>query len=252
MKAMFFSAGLGTRLRPLTNDRPKALVEVSGRPLLEWNILRLKAAGYTDIVVNVHHFGQRVMDFVQGLDLEGMRFYVSDERSELLDTGGGLWHARQFLADGEDFLLCNADILTDLDLAALRQQHLSQDGLATLSVRQRQTSRYLLFDENKTLCGWQNVKTGETKMSREETDLIPWAFSGHHYISPRIFPLIAERGVFSIIDLYLRLAKQHDIYAFPDQEASWLDVGKPERLALAADLLTKMAWSHQMQESEED
>ena len=249
---MIFSAGLGTRLRPLTNDRPKALVEVSGRSLLEWNILRLKAAGYTEIVVNVHHFGQRVMDFVQGLDLEGMHFYVSDERSELLDTGGGLWHARQFFAEGEDFLLCNADILTDLDLAALRQQHLSQDGLATLSVRQRQTSRYLLFDEDKTLCGWQNVKTGETKMSREETKLIPWAFSGHHYISPRIFPLIAERGVFSIIDLYLRLAKQHDIYAFSDQEANWLDVGKPERLALAADLLTKMAWSHQMQESEED
>lgn len=252
MKAMIFSAGLGTRLRPLTNDRPKALVEVSGRSLLEWNILRLQAAGYTEIVVNVHHFGDRVIDFIEHLSLEGMRFYVSDERSELLDTGGGLWHASEFLVDGEDFLLCNADILTDLDLAALRQQHLSQNALATLSVRQRQSSRYLLFDQEKVLCGWQNLKTGETKMSRSQTNLTAWAFSGHHYISPRIFPLIAERGVFSIIDLYLRLAQDHDIYAFPDQEAHWLDVGKPERLALADDLLTKMAWSHQMQESDSD
>jgi len=252
MKAMIFSAGLGTRLRPLTHDRPKALVEVSGRSLLEWNILRLKAAGYTDIVVNVHHFGQRVIDFIASLELEGMTFHVSDERSKLLDTGGGLWHAREFLAEGEDFLLCNADILTDLDLNALREQHLSQAGLATLSVRQRQTSRYLLFDQENKLCGWKNVKTAETKMSRSQADLTPWAFSGHHYISPRIFPLIAERGVFSIIDLYLRLAQQHDIYAFPDQQSHWLDVGKPERLALADDLLTKMAWSHQMQESDSD
>ncbi|MEL6589254.1 MAG: nucleotidyltransferase family protein [Bacteroidota bacterium] len=252
MKAMIFAAGLGTRLRPLTNDRPKALVEVDGRSLLEWNILRLQAAGYREIVVNVHHFGQRVIDFLASLQLEGMQFYVSDERETLLDTGGGLWQAREFLADGEDFLLCNADILTDLDLAALREQHLQRKALASLSVRQRQTSRYLLFDPDKRLCGWENIKTGERKMSRQQTELQQWAFSGHHYLSPRIFPLIAERGVFSIIDLYLRLAKEHDIYAFPDQEANWLDVGKPERLALAGDLLTKMSWSRQMQESAED
>ena len=250
MKAMIFSAGLGTRLRPLTNDRPKALVEVSGRSLLEWNILRLRAAGYTEIVVNVHHFGDRVIDFIESLALEGVRFYVSDERSELLDTGGGLWQAREFLAEGEDFLLCNADILTDLDLSKLREQHLAQGGLATLSVRQRQTSRYLLFDKDRKLCGWQNINTAELKMAREQSEWQPWAFSGHHYISPRIFPLIAERGVFSIIDLYLRLAQRHDIYAFPDQEAHWLDVGKPERLALAGELLTKMEWSRRMQESE--
>ncbi|MGB1243748.1 MAG: sugar phosphate nucleotidyltransferase, partial [Chitinophagales bacterium] len=167
MKAMIFAAGLGTRLRPLTNDKPKALVEVNGKPLLEIVILQLKRYGFRDIVVNVHYFAKQIIRFLEAKNNFGIHIQISDESDLLLETGGGLQKAKHFLcSDDEPFLVHNVDILSDINLKALYQSHLEGSPLATLVVRNRKTSRYLLFDETNRLCGWKNVKTGEVRMMR--------------------------------------------------------------------------------------
>ena len=243
MKAMIFAAGLGTRLRPLTNDRPKALVEVGGYPLLEIAVRRLIAFGYQEIVVNVHHFAGLIEDFLQNNNNFGVTIHISDERDQLLDTGGGLKKAAQWLKGEEPFLVHNADILTSLDLNELRRVHKRSNALATLAVRNRQTSRYLMFDKEGLLSGWQNVKTGAQKISRSVTPLEPLAFSGIHLIEPRIFDYMPEKEVFSIIDVYLEAARDASIVGFRHDSTEWLDVGKPDALAPAAKLASAMAAS---------
>ena len=238
MKAMIFAAGLGTRLRPLTNDRPKALVEVAGTPLLAHVIQRLKQFGVQDLIVNVHHFADLVIDFLEKNDHFGLNITISDERDHLLETGGGLKKAAWFFDDGQPFLVHNVDIVSDLDLHALYQRHLKRGGLATLAVTERTSSRYLLFDRYHRLKGWTNVKTGEVRMARRtRARLKPWAFSGIHIIDPALLDLVTETGAFSIIDVYLRLAATHTIRAFPHPAEGWLDVGKKENLEPAARLL---------------
>jgi NDP-sugar pyrophosphorylase family protein len=239
MKAMIFAAGLGTRLRPLTNDRPKAMVEVEGRPLLEIQILRLKALGFTELVVNVHHFADLIIDFLREKEHFGLRIHISDERDLLLDTGGGLSRARPLLEGKEPFFVCNVDVLTDLDPRALARAHQSAGALATLAVRDRHTSRYLLFDQDLRLAGWRNEKTGEVRGKPPE-DANPLAFSGLHVIDPTIFPLIRHRGVFSIIDVYLELMAEHKIIGFRHDEGIWLDVGKPPELEAAAAIVSQI------------
>ncbi len=170
MKALIFAAGLGTRLRPLTNDHPKALVEVHGITLLEVAIRRLVAAGCEELIVNVHHYAEQVIDFIEKNGQFGIRIAISDERERLLDTGGGLKKAAWFFDDGQPFLACNADVLTDMDLAHFYQKHLETGVLATLAVRRRTTSRYFLFDEKMRLAGWQNAKTGEDKLAVRQFD----------------------------------------------------------------------------------
>ncbi|MCC6726227.1 MAG: nucleotidyltransferase family protein [Saprospiraceae bacterium] len=249
MKALIFAAGLGTRLRPLTNDRPKALVEVNGITLLEIAIRRLKAAGCKEIIVNVHHFAEQIIDFIEKNGQFGIRIVISDERELLLDTGGGLKKAAWFFDDGQPFLVCNADILTDMDLARFYQKHLENQAIATLAVRHRTTSRYFLFDENMRLCGWQNAKTGEEKLVAGGSlkfnpsilqSFNPFAFSGIHAISPALFDwLPATEGPFSIIDVYLRAAQTGRILGHNHSSDGWLDVGKPEALVAAAEFLEK-------------
>ncbi len=243
MKALIFAAGLGTRLRPLTNDRPKALVEVNGVTLLEIAIRRLIAAGCREIIVNVHHFAEQIIGFLEKNGQFGIRIAISDERAQLLDTGGGLKKATWFFDDGQPFLVCNADILTDMDLAHFYQQHCGSGALATLAVRSRTTSRYFLFDEKMRLCGWQNAKTGEVKLVGSQSEfnpsvlqsLNPFAFSGIHAISPAIFEWMpAEETAFSIIDVYLDAASTGKILGFDHSADRWLDVGKPESLVEAA------------------
>ncbi len=231
-QAMIFAAGLGTRLRPLTNDRPKALVEINGVTLLEKAILKLKSYGFNRIVVNVHHFADKMLDFLDTHDF-GVDIIISDERAELLETGGGLRKAKLFFEDAP-ILIYNVDILTDLDLNALYDFHVAHNALATLAVRQRATSRYLLFDDNQILHGWTNIKTGITKIRRmPKDDLQSWAFSGIHVIHPQIFSFLERKGAFSIIDTYLACAAKETILAFPHDDTRWLDVGKHESLALA-------------------
>lgn len=236
MKAMIFAAGLGTRLRPLTDDRPKALVELAGQTLLERTIRRLMRQGVEEIVINIHHFGQQIIDFLASRDHFGIRIHISDERGELLDTGGGLKHAAAWLSDAP-FTVHNVDILTDLDLRALYAAHLEQRALATLAVRDRETSRYFLFDEAQQLCGWHHAYKDIYRFCRPVENYTAKAFSGIHIISPEIFDLMPEVTAFSIVDLYLDLGKDHRILAYPHSEDRWIDVGKPHHLAAAAELL---------------
>ncbi|MFV0365680.1 MAG: NDP-sugar synthase [Mangrovibacterium sp.] len=238
MKAMIFAAGLGTRLQPLTNDRPKALVELGGMTLLERCIKRLISFNITDIVINVHHFADLMEDYLLAHDNFGANIQVSDEREMLMNTGGAIRHAKSLLAGNEPILIVNVDILSDLNFTNLLEYHTKANNLATLVVRQRETSRYLLFNED-FLCGWKNIKTGETKTSRPNLidNASPFAFSGIQIISPEFLNLITETGAFSSIDMYLRLAQQEKIGAFIDANSIWMDLGKYSDIHTANKLL---------------
>ncbi|ADV44200.1 nucleotidyltransferase family protein [Bacteroides helcogenes] len=239
MKAMIFAAGLGTRLRPLTDNMPKALVPVAGKPMLERVLLRLKEAGFGDIVINIHHFGEQIIDFLHANDNFGMNISISDERDMLLDTGGGIRKARPFLDGDEPFLVHNSDILTDMDLSAFYQQHLENNAEATLLVSERKTSRYLLFDDSYNLHGWINKSTGEVKpekFSYREGKYKELAFGGIHVISPSLFRNMDNnpwKGKFSIISFYLSVCRTARIQGYPLQDFRWFDIGKPETLSQA-------------------
>lgn len=239
MKAMIFAAGLGTRLRPLTDHTPKALVSVAGKPMLERVILRLKEAGFNDITVNIHHFGEQIIEFLRANNDFGITIHLSDERDMLLDTGGGIKKARPFLDGNEPFLVHNADILSDINLAELYRHHRESNAEATLLVSQRQTSRYLLLDDVNRLHGWINKSTGETKpegFSFQERQYKEMAFDGIHVISPSLFRYMESRqweGKFSIIPFYLSVCETACIQGYPLQDRRWFDIGKPETLAKA-------------------
>ncbi len=234
MKAMIFAAGLGTRLRPLTNDQPKALVEAGGYTLLELTLRRLIAFGYTEFVVNIHHHADQVAAFLQKNHNFGADIYLSDERKQLLDTGGGLKRAQQWLKGGDSFLVHNVDVLTNLDLLALKRAHDASGALATLAVKERETSRYLLFDSLGMLSGWRNAQTGAERVSRAVKEPIPLAFSGIQYVHPRLFDYMPEADVFSIIEVYLNAARTVKIAGYRHEDSLWMDVGKPAALEAAA------------------
>jgi mannose-1-phosphate guanylyltransferase len=236
MKAMILAAGLGTRLRPLTDDRPKALVDVAGRTLLEITLGRLKRFGVREVIVNVHHFADMVLDYLKKKDNFGMRIEISREEV-LLDTGGGLKKAAWFFQEdsrGEPFVLHNVDVISTIDLQGMMGFHREQKALATLAVQERETSRYLLFNEHGGLCGRRAGRDQEPKIVRSSAQMQALAFSGVHVISPRLLSMIEEKSAFSIIATYLRLAAQGEkICAFPAGEYYWRDLGKPENVAQA-------------------
>ena len=226
--AMIFAAGLGTRLYPLTKDKPKALVEINGQPLLQTVIERIIAAGITDIVVNVHHFSQLVKDYLASHSFEA-DIRISDETDFLLDTGGGLKFAEQLLKTADHILLHNVDILSDIDLNRLIINHIENEALATLAVKERPTSRYLIFDKKTMqLCGWENVKTGETLESRCTDNPVKLAFSGIHVVSKAIFPMIPSGKKISMTPLYVEMAKTQNVRGYLHQQDQWMDVGKYE------------------------
>ena len=238
MKAMILAAGLGTRLRPLTNDRPKALVEVAGRTLLEIAIARLREFGVSEVIVNVHHFAEMVSAYLREKNNFGMRIEISEEAS-LLDTGGGLkkaaWFFREQGPAAAPFILHNVDVISTIDLRRMLDFHNGNQALATLAVQQRQTSRYLLFDEQMRLCGRRLVEEQKTELVRPSQQLQELAFSGIHVISPRLLELMSENGAFSIVQSYLRLAGEGErIVAYRADGAYWRDLGKPESVARAA------------------
>lgn len=251
MKGVIFAAGLGTRLYPLTKDKPKALVEVNGITMLEHTLLKMQTAGITEVVVNVHAFADKVEDWIKAFSEKNPTFtiIISDERSLLLETGGGLKKMQPFLAD-TPFLVHNVDVLSDINLLKLKEaddlfyskdlKETSDCGsseilhLATLCVRKTESDRYFLFNESGLLCGWENVKTGEKKISRpNETNLLRFGFTGIHIIHPELLSLITENGVFSITDVYLRLATKFNIHMYDVSECSWYDIGSPEQFTLA-------------------
>ena len=270
MRAMIFAAGLGTRLKPLTDTLPKALVPLAGKTLLQWQIERLKAAGITDIVVNVHHFPDMIINYLRDNDNFGCRIAVSDERDMLLETGGSLRKAKSLLLgigsresgnNDEPILICNVDILSNIDLPTLLQAY-NPEEMGVVVVSPRDTQRYLLFDETNRLCGWTNIATGEIRPASlvsslnilpptgeadlqakptyqlQRSDLSPLAFSGMQVLNPRIFDVmdkvVAEKGdKFSLIDLYLSIAEKEILRAFIPENYRMMDVGKIAQLSEA-------------------
>lgn len=242
MRAMLFAAGKGTRLRPITDRLPKALVPVAGKPLLAIIIERLRNAGVDEIVINIHHFGEQILDYLSNNDF-GVNISVSDERESLLDTGGGLKKAVPlFSSSNEPILLHNVDILSDADIALFYEKSSTQ--AATLLVSSRKTSRYLLFDENNCLRAWQNVMTGEVRTPYADIDLgrlRPYAFSGIHCFSPSLFPfmeIFADR--FSLIDFYLQVCDKVDVKCEVNPDLRMLDVGKIDTLERAEEFLQNL------------
>jgi len=237
MKAMVLAAGLGTRLRPLTDHKPKALVEIAGRTLLEITLHRLKSFGVKEAVVNVHHFADQVVEYLKAHDNFAMRIEVSRE-DVLLDTGGGLKKAAWFfLEKGTDdpFILHNVDVVSSIDLAQMMKSHKDAGSLATLAVQRRESSRQLLFDGSCQLCGRQAGRDREPEIVRQAPGLEPLAFAGIHVISPRFLKMMSEYGIFSVIDCYLRHAGQNEkISAFRADQYSWRDLGKPDSIRAAA------------------
>ena len=229
MKAMIFAAGLGTRLKELTQHTPKALVKVGGITLLERSILKLKQAGVDDIIINAHHFADQIIQFVSQNDF-GVTIRISLEKDKLLDTGGGLKYA-MYLFDNKPFIAYNVDVISDINLQKMVHHHGRENAMATLAIRHRQTQRYLLFDEHFQLCGKENLKTDEKNLipnRSKNIHLQRFAFSGIHIISPEIFSFMPQHDVFSITELYLAVAQSQKIIGYLHNDGSWADMGKIE------------------------
>lgn len=247
MKAMIFAAGLGSRLKPLTDTMPKALVPVAGCPMLEHVILKLKASGFTEIVINIHHFGEQIIDFLKTNNDFGLTIHISDERDRLLDTGGGIRKARLFFENsGEPFLVHNVDILSDMNLKELYDSHMQSGSVATLLASRRTTSRYLLFDTERKLRGWINKDTGQVKpegFHYDESLYREYAFSGIHVFSPAVFRLMEAprwEDKFSIMDFYLATCGQTDYSGYLAEKLELIDIGKPETLARAEEFVRRL------------
>lgn len=246
MKAMILAAGLGTRLRPLTDDRPKALVEVAGRTMLEMTLARLHTFGVHDVIVNVHHYADMIRDYLHAHHNFGMRIEISAEEV-LLDTGGGLKKAAWFFLQGGDtepFIVHNVDVLSDIDLASMVRFHAEHQALATLAVQSRVTSRLLLFDDHGELCGRHGAQNAQNQLVRPATSTVALAFSGIHVVSPALLLKLTQEGAFSIISSYLALAAQgQKILAFRADRYRWRDLGRPEHVMQAARELDSATWS---------
>jgi len=227
MKGMILAAGLGTRLQPMTNIMPKALVEVNGQTLLELAIKKLLKADIDEIIVNVHHFADQIEQYLSENDF-GVKIHISDERKEILGSGGAIKHAQSFLDGDEPFLVYNVDVISNIDLLSMQYLYQNTSALAILAVRKRDTERYLCFDDAHHLRGWKNIKSGEQKGE----DGHEYAFSGIQLLHPELLKRMPE-GNFSIIDFYLDIAKTGTILAYDHSDGDWLDVGTPERLKKA-------------------
>ena len=257
MKAMIFAAGLGTRLKPLTDTLPKALVPLAGKTLLQWQIEKLKAAGITDIVINIHHFPDMIINYLKDNDNFGCNIQVSDERDALLETGGGLRKAeekfrslgvQEFRSSNEGILICNVDILSNIDIPVLLQAY-NPNEMGVVVVSQRDTQRYLLFNDENRLCGWTNIATGEFRgpiaKSQEPIAHRQLAFSGMQVLNPRIFEcmdnIVKLKGEkFSLIDLYLNICEQETLKAYIPNDYRMMDVGKISQLSEAEEFANSL------------
>ena len=237
MKAMILAAGLGTRFKPWTDQHPKALALINGKTLLQRTIEYLQQYDIRDVVINVHHFADQLEEAIQKDKGWGSNITISDERDGVLETGGGLLKAKEFLRD-DTFLTINVDILTDLNLKYFLSFHQQQQSLITLAVSDRKTSRYLLFNKYNRLCGWRNKKTGEEKIVIHAPELMEKAYSGIALFEPSVFDVISLSGKFSLIDLYLSLAATNKIADFDHSSDRLIDVGKPESVAVAEQMFS--------------
>ena len=235
---MIFAAGLGTRLSPLTEKKPKALVRINDKSMLEYQLEKLEKAGFKNIILNVHHFSKQIIEFVKNYNKTSIKIQVSDESDELLDTGGGLIKALPLYQDDhEGILVHNVDIFSDLNLKNFYNHFRNSDALALLAVRKRNTQRYLLFDDEMELCGWTNVRTGEKKIVRDKPNLKPYAFSGIHCLHPDIIKETTFSGKCSIVDIYLEMARFYTIKAYVDPNDFWMDAGSARKVRQLAQIL---------------
>jgi len=247
MRAMILAAGLGTRLKPLTDSAPKALVKIKDKTLLELQINKLKSEGFDQIIINVHHFADKVKKYLEQNNFFDCSIDISDESEKLLDTGGGLKKASHFFSDGKPFLVYNVDILSSVSLKKLVDLHINSSNIATLAVQDRKSSRKFLFDDKLILHGWQNEKTREEIISRKpQTKLIAYSFSGIQIIDPRIFEYFPDKDVFSLVELYLSAAKDEMIMGYEHNYDQWLDVGKIENLSEAEIVLNNIKSIYQV------
>lgn len=235
MQAMILAAGLGTRLKPITDELPKALVEINGKTLLEIAIRNLIENDFRRIIINVHHFADKVKDFINK-NTFAADIFISDESDLLLDTGGGIKHAQK-LFDDSPILVHNVDIISNLNLKEFYQYHISDDSVASLVVSNRKSNRYLLFDNDNILCGWQDVNKDEKIIVRDESRLNQFAFSGIHILNPHLMDSFPDEKVFSVIKAYLKIAGTEDIHAYVSDEIKWIDVGKIDSLEKASQLI---------------
>lgn len=233
---MIFSAGLGTRFKPWTDNHPKALAPVRGKSLLQRNVEYLAKYGIRDVIVNVHHFADQIIEEVEKNKGWESNIVISDERGELLETGGGLLFAKNLFTPGEKFITCNVDILTDLNISKLLSNHEKHKPLISFGVTKRKTSRYFLLDEDMVLCGWRNTKTGEERIVREGKNLSEWAYSCVVIFEYNVFDLSPFTGKFSLTELYLHLAADHTILGFDHSGDRFVDVGKPDSVQKAEEI----------------
>jgi len=239
MKAMILAAGLGTRLGQHTSDRPKALVEIKGKPLIAFVLEKLVRSGFTEVVVNVHHFAEKIVSYLNGKNF-GAKIYISDESDYLLDTGGGIMKAKPFLDGNEPFLVHNVDIISEIDLNLMLEYHRQQNAIATLAVGERKSSRHFLFNTDMQLSGWRNNLTGKEIVPRDSNvQLKGFAFAGVHFINPSFFELIHEKGAFSIVDAYLSLCATNSIIGYDTSHRFVIDVGKINNMEKATNFISK-------------
>lgn len=226
---MILSAGFGIRLQELTKEKPKALVEVNGKTMLEYQLNKLIDVGCKEVIVNTHHYSNQIIEFCKNYK-GNIKIHISDESHKILDTGGGILNAQKFFDDEKVIYIQNVDVYTNLNINDFISYHQQNNAIATLAIKDRKTSRYLLFDENMRLCGWENIKTKEQKIVHPSKNLKRFAFSGIHAINPDLLNHTQYTGKFSVIDMYLELAAQHKIIAYLQSEDFWVDAGKPEAI----------------------
>lgn len=238
MRAMILAAGLGTRLQPLTNSIPKALIKINGYTVLELQIRKLKSFGFNNIIINIHHHANLIVDYLKINSNFGCKIDLSDESEQLLDTGGGLKKAAHFFSDSSPFLVHNVDIITNLNLNRFFDHHKKENDITSLAVMERKSSRYFVFDEENFLVGWKNEKTEESKVVRKPIGKIKlMAFSGIQIVEPKIFKYFPDKDIFSLVDLYLAAARQGKVTAFNHTDDIWFDLGKKENLPKAEKIL---------------
>ena len=247
MRAMILAAGLGTRLKPLTDSTPKGLIKIKDNTLLELQINKLKSEGFDQIIINVHHFAEQIRNYLEQKNFSNCKIEISDESNLLLDTGGGLKNASHFFFDRKPFLVYNVDILSNISLKKLMDCHIDSKSLATLAVQDRESSRKFLFDENNFLSGWTNERTGEKIISRNSlAELKAMSFSGIQIVDPKIFKYFPEKNVFSLIEFYLTAAKDEKIFGYVHNDDEWIDVGKINDLSNAENLLAALKSTYQV------
>ena len=237
MRAMILAAGLGTRLKPLTDSTPKALIKIKEHTLLELQIKKLKAEGFDKLIINVHHFANKIKDYLEENNFLDCSIEISDESKKLLDTGGGLKKAAHFFSDDTPFIIYNVDILSNISLKKLMEFHLASKSIATLAVQKRESSRKFLFDNNNILCGWINEKSGEKIITKDEqSEFFPYSFSGIQVVDPKIFKYFPDKDVFSLVEFYLTAAKREKIIGYVHNKDEWIDFGKMENIKKAESL----------------